>query len=452
MEDTDRKAAIKEASILKTMTHPNIIQYQEVFMTRKGRLCIVMEYADGGDIRGAIRNQEGALIEEARFIRWFVQICFALLHVHDMKVLHRDLKTQNIFLTSAGQAKLGDFGIARVLEATKDYAKTMVGTPHYLSPEIIQDRPYRYKSDVWSLGIVLFEMATLQHPFEAESLVVLAARIVMDAIPALDPMYSKDLKALVCKMLSKEEGSRPTVRQILHCTFLNQSMHECNEKYNLGLDLSEFSVKLKTVEEDFLAEAHEDPAEGSATADDINAFSGESEPEENDETNTELMKSAANLRLAELTVAGKMAKLRTYLLEHVSEAEFEKVHKLLADSKKEELLQQASEVLGAEKAKVLVPMFQLFRFFEQITSQAQHSVDSPSSFQSFKEIIMDKFRTWDVNGDGVISNEELRKVLCTLGMSESKVAMVFSSADVNRDGNIDYNEFVCWLCSNSHTP
>ena len=93
---------------------------------------------------------QGKLLPEDTILEWFVQICFALKHVHERKVLHRDLKTQNIFLMASGQIKLGDFGIARVLDATKDYAKTMVGTPYYLSPEIIEDRPYNFKSDVWS--------------------------------------------------------------------------------------------------------------------------------------------------------------------------------------------------------------------------------------------------------------------------------------------------------------
>lgn len=101
----------------------------QVFITRKHRLCIVMDYADGGDVHMKIKSREGKLLEEAQILEWFVQTCFALKHVHDRKVLHRDLKTQNIFLMANGHVKLGDFGIARVLEFTKDYARTMVRRP-----------------------------------------------------------------------------------------------------------------------------------------------------------------------------------------------------------------------------------------------------------------------------------------------------------------------------------
>merc|ERR1712187_1010767 len=120
-------------------------------------------------------------------------------------------KTQNIFLMATGQIKLGDFGIARVLDATKDYAKTMVGTPYYLSPEIIQDKPYNFKSDVWSVGVVLYEMATLKHPFDAESLVILAGKILKDQVPEPDEMYSAELKALIRSMLCKDASMRPLI-------------------------------------------------------------------------------------------------------------------------------------------------------------------------------------------------------------------------------------------------
>lgn len=107
-------------------------------------------------------------------LSWFTQICLALKHCHDRKILHRDLKSQNIFLTKKNIVKLGDFGIARVLSNTGSKAKTVVGTPYYLSPEIIESHPYSFKSDVWSLGVLLFEMCALQPPFNATSLHQLA--------------------------------------------------------------------------------------------------------------------------------------------------------------------------------------------------------------------------------------------------------------------------------------
>jgi len=148
--------------------------------------------------------------------------------------LHRDLKTQNIFLTKQGMIKLGDFGIARVLEATKEFAKTMVGTPYYLSPEIIEELPYNFKSDVWSLGVVLYEMATLKHPFQADNLQRLAIKILHGTYPPPDSdMYSGDLISLISRMLCKSADDRPTLVDILCLPFLVPVVSEVVTTYSL---------------------------------------------------------------------------------------------------------------------------------------------------------------------------------------------------------------------------
>ena len=145
------------------MRHPYIITYKESFMDKRC-LCIVMDYADGGDLYTKIANQKKigkVCYSEDQILDWFVQMALAIKHIHDRKILHRDLKSQNIFLTKKGMIKLGDFGIARVLSDTRSKAKTVVGTPYYLSPEIIQSQPYSFKSDIWSLGVLLYEMCAL---------------------------------------------------------------------------------------------------------------------------------------------------------------------------------------------------------------------------------------------------------------------------------------------------
>ncbi|CAD7938654.1 unnamed protein product [Amoebophrya sp. A120] len=239
MTPKQRDEAVKEAAVLKRMTgHPNIVAFREVFLTRKGRLCIVMDYCDGGDVHQKIKQQNGVLLPEQQITDWFCQVCFALRHVHSRKVLHRDLKTQNIFLHANQHVKLGDFGISRVLDATKDYAKTMVGTPYYLSPEIIEDQPYNFQSDVWSLGVVLYEMTTLKHPFDAESLHFLAVKILNGKYPPPDARYCPELGRLIQAMLSKEPANRPSLLETIRSPALKTSIHAVNERYRLGWDLS----------------------------------------------------------------------------------------------------------------------------------------------------------------------------------------------------------------------
>lgn len=169
----------------------------------------------GGDLSKKVAEAKIAPLEEERILDWFTQICLGLKHVHDRKILHRDLKSQNIFLTKSGIVKLGDFGIAKILNSTRENARTMIGTPYYLSPEIVDNKPYSFKSDIWSLGVILYELCTSRPPFDAGSIPQLALKIVKGQFSPIVHNYSKDLKALVSLLLTVDPVKRPTVNQIL---------------------------------------------------------------------------------------------------------------------------------------------------------------------------------------------------------------------------------------------
>merc|ERR1719487_835138 len=239
MSSKEREDAVREAKVLKKMHHPNIIRFQEVFMTKRKKLCIVMDFADGGDLHQWMKSRNGELVPEQTLFEFFVQICEALHHVHSQKVLHRDLKSQNIFLMQTGRVLLGDFGISRILEATKDFARTMVGTPYYLSPEIIEERPYNYKSDIWSLGVILYELTTLKHPFDAESLHFLAIRILKGDFPSPDPMYSPGLEELIRALLRKDPEARPALRDVLADPLIQPARERVVQKFDLPRSLPE---------------------------------------------------------------------------------------------------------------------------------------------------------------------------------------------------------------------
>lgn len=215
MTEDERKEAYIEAKILERLDHPNIIRFIEVFRSSKpyAQLNIVMDFADGGDLQSTIKKQKK--LGEPQILDWFTQICLAIKHIHDKKILHRDLKSGNIFLTTEGKIKLGDFGIAKCLNSTFDKAKTLVGTPYYLSPEIVQDQPYGFKSDIWSLGILLYEMTCLKMPFEANSLPMLSLKIVKGNYTPIPNTVSKELKSLIQKILQVEIKNRPTIHEIL---------------------------------------------------------------------------------------------------------------------------------------------------------------------------------------------------------------------------------------------
>lgn len=127
-----------------------------------------------------------------------------LEYIHGRKILHRDIKLTNIFLTGNNTVKLGDFGISRVLESTHDSAQTVVGTPYYMSPEVCESKPYTYKSDVWSLGCVLYELCALEHPFNADNLLGLVYKIVQETPKDIPEIYSQDLQDIVNWLLTKD--------------------------------------------------------------------------------------------------------------------------------------------------------------------------------------------------------------------------------------------------------
>ncbi|XP_040263649.1 serine/threonine-protein kinase Nek4 [Bufo bufo] len=218
----ERKAAEQEAQLLSQLKHPNIVAYKESWEGEDGLLYIVMGFCEGGDLYHKLKEQKGKLLPESQVVEWFVQISMALQYLHDLHIMHRDLKTQNIFLTKSNIIKVGDLGIARVLESQYDMASTLIGTPYYMSPELFSNKPYNYKSDVWALGCCVYEMATLKHAFNAKDMNSLVYRIIEGKLPPMPKDYSNELRDLIGTMLSRQPEKRPTVRQILRKQFIKQ--------------------------------------------------------------------------------------------------------------------------------------------------------------------------------------------------------------------------------------
>ncbi|XP_048703632.2 serine/threonine-protein kinase Nek1 isoform X3 [Caretta caretta] len=219
MSNKEREESRREVAVLANMKHPNIVLYRESF-EENGSLYIVMDYCEGGDLFRRINAQKGILFSEDQIMDWFVQICLALKHVHDRKILHRDIKSQNIFLTKDGTIQLGDFGIARVLNSTVELARTCIGTPYYLSPEICRNKPYNNKSDIWALGCVLYEMCTLKHAFEAGNMKNLVLKIISGSFPPVSLHYSYDLRYLLSQLFKRNPRDRPSVNSILEKIFI----------------------------------------------------------------------------------------------------------------------------------------------------------------------------------------------------------------------------------------
>ncbi|MCQ2819034.1 MAG: serine/threonine-protein kinase Nek [archaeon] len=218
-EDSEEEVQryLNEIKIFAKLQHKNLIQYKTSFQYKRNKYCIVMEYADDGDLTNKIASYKkaGKYIEENIIWNWFLQICCGLNYIHSLKIIHRDIKSQNIFMMKNGEVKLGDFGISKVLKNTFDFAQTSLGTPYFLSPEICLGKPYNFKCDIWMLGCVLYEMITLNRPFEGCNLPVLMKNILTSEAPEISSNYSRELRGLVTMLLKKKQEERPSLKDIL---------------------------------------------------------------------------------------------------------------------------------------------------------------------------------------------------------------------------------------------
>ena len=216
LKEKEKQNALNEVRILASIKSHFVISYKEAFIEESDKsLCIIMEYADRGDLYQKICQfkTNGCLIEETDVWRIFIQMVRGLKALHDLKILHRDLKSANIFLFSDGSAKIGDCNVSKVVRKGLGYTQT--GTPYYASPEVWNDDPYDNKSDIWSLGCVTYEMLTLRPPFRAKSMEELYQKVQKGHFGNINPRYSNDIFEM-CKFLLKvNPNNRPTCAEIL---------------------------------------------------------------------------------------------------------------------------------------------------------------------------------------------------------------------------------------------
>ncbi|CAL8300176.1 unnamed protein product [Boreogadus saida] len=234
LSEKERRDVMNEISILSILQHNNIIAYFNHFMD-KDTLFIELEYCNGGNLYDKINQQKGELFTEEMVIWFLYQIASAVAHIHKAGILHRDIKTLNIFLTKTTLIKLGDYGLAKKLDSQFAMAETCVGTPYYMSPELCQGVKYDFKSDIWAMGCVIFEVLTLTRTFDATNPLNLCVKIVQGnwTMDVDDKVYSPELIRLVYECLDQDPVKRPSADQILDQPVVSCSRQELEERVAL---------------------------------------------------------------------------------------------------------------------------------------------------------------------------------------------------------------------------
>ena len=251
LSQKEKENSLNEVRILASVKSTFVIAYKEAFIDETDQsLCIVMEYADKGDLYQKITQFKkiGCLIDEVDIWRIFIQMTKGLKALHDLKILHRDLKSANIFLFSDGSAKIGDLNVSKV--AYRGLGYTQTGTPYYASPEVWRDEPYDIKSDIWSLGCVTFEMLALHPPFRAENMEKLYNKVIQCQYGKISDRYSDDIREIIKLLLKVKTKERPTCAQILKHPLVKKRLEFFQAQAgndNIDIDDMEEGVLLRTI-------------------------------------------------------------------------------------------------------------------------------------------------------------------------------------------------------------
>ena len=196
----------RETEIMKKLNHPNIVKlYETIIDDKTENIYLIMEYFDRGDFSKFLKKRP---LKEKYAIKYLKQVSEGIKYLLENKIIHRDLKPQNILVTETGTLKITDFGFARYFDSDV-LIQTICGSPLYMAPEIMKNKKYNHKSDLWSIGVIFFEMLTGKPPFKAKNIYELIRVIENDPVEIPTKfILSRDCRNLLLSLLVKDPEKR----------------------------------------------------------------------------------------------------------------------------------------------------------------------------------------------------------------------------------------------------
>ncbi|KAH0613984.1 uncharacterized protein H6S33_005870 [Morchella sextelata] len=276
MTDKEKNQLVAEFEILARLKHRNIVEYfHRDHMKKDQSIHLYMEYCGNGDLSTIIKRckAERSMVPEHFVWSIFTQVVLALYRCHNgvnppdlgdiyatddhllpqatsntVRILHRDLKPENIFLDMDHAVKLGDFGLSKMLAPEQQLATTYVGTPYYMSPELISEDTYTHKSDIWALGCIVYELCKLSPPFNAQSLHGLGTKIKEGRFSPIPNQYSPDLRRVIDMCLQRDPSKRPDTSHLLQLPYVKLNRREI-EALDMGRSFKRKEEALRSKEE-----------------------------------------------------------------------------------------------------------------------------------------------------------------------------------------------------------